>query len=360
MQESDKFVLEQRAHKVVFGDRVQDVLARELEAIGFRRYMLVTTPGLDAIYERLIGHLDDATFVEQWLAQRFTEVVPHVPETVVEKAILVARECRADGIVAFGGGSALDTAKAIANRIEVPILAIPTNFSGSEVTPNFGLSSDGFKHTIINAAVQPRTVIYDPSLLATLPNNVAVTSGINAVAHAVEALYAPHANPLTIGLAETGVRRMVDALRTRNFAIGEEWESGAFIGSWLCGEVMAQVGMGLHHRICHVLGGTFGLSHADVHTVVLPYSIAFNYEAAPVLRRLNDLFPGDSVAGGLAKFSVDLGAPTSLQEVGLKEEQIAQTAELALRTPVANPRNVTASDIEKIVRSAFEDTLHKR
>ncbi|MBP0594909.1 iron-containing alcohol dehydrogenase [Paraburkholderia sp. LEh10] len=347
---SGSFVLEQRSHRVVFGRPISDVLTTELAALGFERILLVTTPGNETLLQGLIVRSMPGISL-----YTFTEVVPHVPEHVVEKGIRFAEEIRADGIIAFGGGSSLDTAKAISHKIGVSILAIPTNFSGSEVTPNFGISSDGFKRGVFDNAVLPRTVIYDPSLLNTLPDSVAVCSGINAVAHAVEAMYAPEANPLTVSLAETGIRKMIAGLRKRDNK--EAWTIDAFTGSWLCGEVLSQVGMGLHHRICHVLGGSFGLPHAEVHTIVLPYSIAFNFDHTPVLKSLTDLFPNQTLWAGMAAFSTSLGAPASLKDVGFSKDGIEEAVQLAMRGAIANPREVGEADIRSIIQQAFAGEL---
>jgi len=348
------FSLDLRAHRIVSGSRIAEVLVRELQAEKIGRFMLVSAPELALEFEKLAG-----AAALRARAGTFTDVIPHVPEHSVVRAASDARECGADGLLVFGGGSALDTAKAVSDRLALPIIAIPTNFSGSEVTWNFGLTVDGVKQTVRNPAVLPRRVIYDPALLASLPKRIAICSGINAVAHAVEGLYAPQANPLTRALAETGVRQMIAGLR--EFCTHDKPSAKAaaacFTGSWLCGEVLSQVGMGFHHRICHVLGGTFGLPHAEVHTVLLPYSIAWNYEHVPALAALSDLFLGQSLARGLAEFSVLHGAPRSLEAIGLASVQIPNAAALALATPVDNPRPVTVADIESILAQAFAGDL---
>lgn len=344
------FSLELRAHRIVSGAPVAEVLADELTTLDMRRCMLVTTPNLSSHFDAMS---DDATI--RACAARFTGVIPHVPEPSVMQAVDTARACAADGLLVFGGGSALDTAKAVSDRTGLPILAIPTNFSGSEVTWNFGLTVNGVKQTVRNPAVLPRTVIYDPALLMTLPASVAMCSGINAIAHAIEALYAPQANPLTHALAETGIRKMIDGLR-RFCANGERTTDAAsdcLTGSWLCGEVLSQVGMGFHHRICHVLGGTFGLPHAEVHTVLLPYSVAWNYGHVPALAALSDVFGQQPFARALAEFSAAHGAPRSLEALGFSSGQIHQAAALASSTPIANPHPISASDIEAILAHAF-------
>jgi maleylacetate reductase len=348
------FAFDLRGHRIVWSTPLADVLADELEAAGIQRFLLVSSGALAQRFDAVAG---DAA--QRFAAGRFTDVVSHVPEASVIKAIDAARNCEVDGLLVFGGGSSLDTAKAVSYRLGLPIIAVPTNFSGSEVTWNFGLTANGVKQTVRNPAVLPKAVIYDHSLLGSLPLNVAICSGINAVAHAIEALYAPQANPFTQSLAETGIRKMIAGLKER--VASPDLSSRAarlcLTGSWLCGEVLSQVGMGLHHRICHVLGGTLGLPHAQAHTVLLPYSVEWNFDYAAALAPLADLFPERSFASGLVEFSVRHGAPASLRELGLTIEQIPAVVRLVLETPVANPRPVDITGVHALLSRAYAGDL---
>jgi maleylacetate reductase len=353
---SSPFKVELREHRVVFGAPMADVLAAELEALNISRFVLVSSPNLAKRFDKLAG-----SAAKQRLAAQFTGVVPHVPAHTVAQATAVARESKADGLVAFGGGTAIDTAKGVANELGLPILAIPTNFSGSEVTWVFGVTADGVKVPKYNRNVLPRAVIYDPSMLLTLPKGVVVCSGINAIAHAVEALYSPQINPLTQALAETGIRKMIGGLKGLLADVDEGAREQAaaqcFSGAWLCGEALSQVGMGIHHRISHLLGGTYGLPHSDAHTVMLPYSIALNVGHVPALAALSDLFPGKPLALGLAEFAIAHGAPRSLEALGFSSNDIADAAALVLRTPVANPRPIAIGDVEAMLRHAHAGDL---
>jgi maleylacetate reductase len=350
------FKVELREHRVVFGAPVADVLAAELEALNIGRFVLISSPNLATRFDTLAGGA-----AKQRRVAQFTGVVPHVPAHTIAEAVAVARDSNADGLVAFGGGTAIDTAKGVANELGLPIIAIPTNFSGSEVTWVFGVTSDGVKHPTYNHNVLPRAVIYDPSMLLTLPKNVVVCSGINAIAHAVEALYSPQINPLTQALSETGIRKMVGGLKglLADADKGARTQAAAecFSGAWLCGEALSQVGMGIHHRISHLLGGTYGLPHSDAHTVMLPYSIAWNVGHVPALAALSDLFPGKPLALGLAEFAIAHGAPHSLGALGFPAQSIEDAAALALRTPVANPRPIAIGDVEAMLRHAHAGDL---
>jgi|SRR5579872_291451 len=342
-----RFEITQRSHRVIFGEGLNEALRREVANGTLGPYALIATAGMARRFESLT-----TAEVQKSRVGTFSGAVPHVPEEVARCALDRVRTCGAEYLVAFGGGSSLDTAKAVSHWLHLPILAIPTNFSGSEVTWNFGMTRHGVKRTVLDPDVLPKIVIYDPALLSTLTLQAAACSGVNAIAHAIEGLYAPNANPLTAAAALAGIRALVSGLLDRSSG-GPDADARCFAGSWLCAEVLSQVGMGLHHRICHVLGGTFGLPHAATHTVMLPYSIDFNYDWAPALAALSDLFCGCSLAAGLAKFSRHMGAPSSLSELGLPEGELAHVAKLTLATPLSNPRPVTVADVQHILARAF-------
>jgi maleylacetate reductase len=342
------FAINQRAHRVRFGVLFEEVLDDELGRLGVERYFLITGQrGAARFHEGADGRVSTPC------AGAFSESVAHVPQDVARRAAEALRLSGADGVVAFGGGAAFDTAKAASREAGTPILAIPTTFSGSEVTSTHGLTVDGVKRSVADPSVLPKTVIYDPRLPETLSQSVAVCSGVNAIAHAVEALYAAEANPMTAAIAEAGVRKLVAGLEKRSRPVRGDADADCFAGSWLCGEALAQVGMALHHRISHVLGGTFNLPHAEAHTVVLPYSIAFNRSHAPGLAVLDGLFGGRSLAAGLSEFSGRLGAPRTLRELGFRQEDIAKAARLALSAPLQNPRPASEEDIAGIISQAF-------
>jgi maleylacetate reductase len=343
----DRFEITQRSHSVIFGERVNDVLRAQIASGTLGPYALIATAGMARRFEGLTS--------KDVLASRagtFSGAVPHLPEEVARCAVDTVRTSGARHILAFGGGSSLDTAKAVTHRLRIPIIAVPTNFSGSEVTWNFGVTSNGVQQTVLDPDVLPKTVIYDPALLSTLLPHEAACSGMNAIAHAIEGLYSINANPLTGAAALAGIRGLVSGLLARHGGAPHA-DARCFAGSWLCAEVLSQVGMGLHHRICHVLGGTFGLPHADTHAVVLPHSIDFNYDCAPRLAPLWDLFDRQSLAAGLCAFSRRLGVPRSLFDLGLPETELTRAATLTLATQFNNPRPVTVADVQAILANAF-------
>jgi maleylacetate reductase len=294
------------------------------------------------------------------LGDRTAGVLPearmHVPIEVATRARDLAAQLGADGCVAVGGGSAVGLGKAIALEHGLPVIAVPTTYAGSEMTPVWGLTEAGAKRTGRDIRVLPKSVIYDPEMTLTLPAQMSATSGINAIAHAVEGLYAPDATPIISLMAEEGARALAAAI-PRVVADGSDVEARgeAQYGAWLCGAVLAATTMSLHHKLCHTLGGTLDLPHAPTHTVVLPHALAYNQPAAPeaVAAVSRALGGADDPARELWELAGRLGAPRSLAELGMKEVDIPRIAELAVANPYANPRPVTRDGVEALLRTAW-------
>jgi maleylacetate reductase len=259
----------------------------------------------------------------------------------------IVRVQNIDGTIAIGGGSAIGLGKAIALRTDCPQLCIPTTYAGSEMTNILGETADGAKTTKRDAKIQPETVIYDPELARSLPTALAATSGMNAIAHAIEALYARDGNPVVSLMAEEGIRALAHALPRHDHA-------EALYGAWLCGTVLGVAGMALHHKLCHVLGGSFNLPHADTHTVILPHATAYNEVAAPVaMARAAHALKASSAAQGLYDLALALHAPTSLKQLGLHEADLDRAADLAIAAPYWNPRPIERDGIRKLLDDAF-------
>jgi maleylacetate reductase len=279
-----------------------------------------------------------------------------VPVEVARRARELADELGADGCVAVGGGSAVGLGKAIALEHDLPIIAVPTTYAGSEMTPVWGLTEGGEKRTGRDVRVLPRSVLYDPEMTLSLPAQMSATSGMNAIAHAVEGLYAPDATPIISLMAEEGARALVAAL-PGVVADGSDIDARAEAqyGAWLCGAVLAATTMSLHHKLCHTLGGTLDLPHAQTHTVVLPHALAFNQPAAPqAVAALSRALGGvRDPARELWELAGRLGAPRSLAELGMAEADIPRIADLAVAKPYANPRPVTRDGVESLLRAAW-------
>jgi maleylacetate reductase len=280
----------------------------------------------------------------------------HVPTATVSEACAAARDRGADGCVAVGGGSTIGLAKALALRHGLPIVAVPTTYAGSEMTPIWGLTENGVKRTGRDRAVLPRVVIYDPDLTLTLPVSLSVASGLNAVAHAMEGLYAPDASPIVSLMAEEGVRAMVEALPSIvDRPQDPDARAEALYAAWLCGAVLGATTMSLHHKLCHVLGGSFDLPHAEVHAVMLPHILAFNASAAPVMAAAMGRALGAprDPARALWELGRNLGAPPSLAHIGMPEAALAPARRQVIADPYANPRPVTAEAVDALLRAAY-------
>jgi maleylacetate reductase len=344
------FTYEALPMRVVFGAGSLARLPDEVEALGLSRVLVLCSPEqketgqrvADALGERCAGVLAEARM--------------HVPVEVARRARDLATELGADGCVAVGGGSAVGLGKAIALEHDLPVIAVPTTYAGSEMTPVWGLTKGGEKRTGRDLRVLPRSVLYDADLTLTLPAGMSVTSGFNAIAHAVEGLYAPDATPIISLMAEDGTRALVGAL-PRIVTNGSDRESRAEAqyGAWLCGAVLAATTMSLHHKLCHTLGGTLDLPHAQTHTVVLPHALAYNAPAAPeAVAALSRALGGvPDPARAVWELAGRLGAPRSLAELGMAEDDIPRIADLAVANPYANPRPVTRDGVEALLHAAW-------
>ena len=335
--------------RVVFGAGTLEHLEREIEMLGSSRALVLCTP----------QQRDQAQVVADRLKTRcvgiFDRAVMHVPIETAREAREQARALKADCAVAVGGGSTTGLGKAIALESSLPILAIPTTYAGSEMTPIYGLTEGGMKKTGRDARVLPRTVIYDVNLTLSLPPALSATSGMNAIAHAVEALYAQDANPIMSLLAQEGIRALSSGLPgvVKN-PQDIEARSQCLYGAWLCGAVLGSVGMALHHKLCHTLGGTFNLPHAETHTVVLPHAVAYNRAAAPdAMRAAARAIGADDAAQGLYALARSLGAPLALKDIGMREADLDRAAQLATESPYYNPRPVEYGAIRQLLDDAY-------
>ncbi|WP_322057953.1 maleylacetate reductase [Paraburkholderia sp. J63] len=344
------FVHETRAARVVFGPGSRHQLLQELENLGVRRALVLTTPEQTGIGEQVAGILGARS------AGVHGKAVMHVPLDVAREAIETARRLGADGCVAIGGGSTIGLAKAIALESSLPIIALPTTYAGSEMTPLYGVTDGGLKKTGRDWRVMPRSVIYDPELTLTLPVPLSVTSGMNAIAHAAEGLYGRDGNPVYSLMAEEGIRALASALpRLRETPSGLDARSDAQYGAWLCGTVLGNVQMGLHHKLCHTLGGSFNLPHAEVHTVILPYVLAYNATAAPqAMARIARALGSETAATGLRALGATLGVPGSLRELGMPAQGLDRAADLVVETPYPNPRPIERGTIRELLQRAYE------
>lgn len=336
--------------RVLFGtDHAADYLAQEVHRLNAQRIMLIASRRAQATAVQLTQNLP--------VVVNFDRVVMHVPLHVAREAQSKAVDYNVDLLVCVGGGSATGLAKAIALETGLPIIAVPTTYSGSEATNVWGLTDQQRKTTGVDDSVLPTTVIYDATLTATLPTELAVASGLNAVAHCIDAMWGPRADPINQALAAEGLTALVTGLGgAPNGAFEPTSREHLLLGTYLSGVAFASAGSGLHHKLCHVLGGTFDLPHAQTHATLLPYVVAFNIDAAPEAQaRLRQSFNADDGFETLQSLYRHLSAAKRLAGYGFRAEDVPAAVELTLPTvPANNPRPVTKENLSQLLHAALE------
>ena len=336
--------------RVVFGFGTIGRVPDEVSALGCRRAFVLSAPHhkntaairiLDALGGHAVGLSTDAAM--------------HTPVEVTDRVMQQLGAAGADCLVAIGGGSTTGLSKALALRTDLPQIVVPTTYAGSEATPVLGQTEQGRKTIIRSPKVLPEVVVYDVELTLGLPPHLSVVSGMNAIAHAVEALYAKDSNPITSALAEQGIAALSHALPlivadTQDRAA----RANALFGAWACGNCLGTVGMSLHHKLCHTLGGSFNLPHAELHTVILPHAAAFNSAAAPeALGRVARALGVDHAAQGLFDLASTLGAPISLRALGMAESDLDKATDIAVSAPYWNPRPIERDAIRALIGDAY-------
>jgi maleylacetate reductase len=348
-----EFTYTTQASRVVFGAGSMKMIQQEVETLGARRAIVLCTPEQKAQAEVVSGLLGPSS------AGVFDGAQMHVPIENARRAREHAREVGADCAVAIGGGSTIGLGKAIALESSLPIIAIPTTYAGSEMTPIYGITENGLKKTGRDARVVPKTVLYDPELTMGLPVKMSIVSGLNAIAHAAEGLYAQDGNPVMSLMAEEGIRSLANGLKGVNAnAKDKRARSECLYGAWLCGMVLGNVGMALHHKLCHTLGGTFNLPHAETHAIVLPHALAYNsVVASDAMERIARALNVASAPEGLYRLNRELGVPQGLREIGLKESDLDRACEVALSNPYWNPRAVEEKPLRALLQRAWEGAI---
>lgn len=343
------FVYNAPAMRVVFGAGSVAELAKEVDRLGAKRALLLATPGRTAMVKSVADPLGSR------VAGVFDRVVMHTPLELAEEARRLAASVQADCCVVVGGGSTIGFGKAIALTSALPLLAVPTTYSGSEMTTIWGISAGGAKKTGRDPKVLPKTVIYDPALTLDLPPHVSAASGMNAMAHCVEALYAHDGNPIVSMMAEEGIRALASALpRVMENPKDIDARSDALYGAWLAGCTISTTSIALHHKLCHVLGGSFNLPHAETHSIVLPHAVRYNESAAEAMRRIERALGKRDAAAAIYDLEKELRLPLRLADIGMKEQDLERAARIAADTPYPNPRKVEYAPVLELLRHAYE------
>jgi alcohol dehydrogenase class IV len=342
------FTYEALPSRVIFGHGTTALLREEAARIGIKRGLVITTPEQEST-----GQL-----ARQWLGDRFAacfaQARMHTPMATTEIALEFAACANADGLIAIGGGSTVGLSKALSQRTGLPQIAVPTTYAGSEMTPILGETKDGVKVTRRDREILPDVVVYDIDLTLDLPVRMSAVSGLNAMAHAVEALYAPDANPIISMMAEAGLAALARALPKIVDQPGDRGaRADALYGAWLCGACLGAVGMSLHHKLCHVLGGSFDLPHAETHAVILPHAAAYNAGATEAMDIVARAIGSESAPDGLFALGRRLGIPASLAALGLPEGGIDKAADLAVQNSYPNPRPIERAGVRELIARAW-------
>ncbi|MFL5015131.1 MAG: maleylacetate reductase [Rhizobium sp.] len=343
------FVYNGQPARVIFGSGTLALLPAEVDRLGLKRVLVLATPPQAGDAEKLSALLGASS------VGVYSRATMHTPVDVTEDAMRVVADKKVDGLIAVGGGSTTGLAKAIALRTDLPQIVAPTTYAGSEMTPILGETKDGQKVTQSSPKILPEVVIYDVDLTLTLPVGMSGTSGMNAIAHAIEALYAKERNPVVSLMALEAIRAMARSLPLiHDDPSDHAARSDALYGAWLCGICLGSVGMALHHKLCHTLGGSFDLPHAETHTVVLPHALAYNAPAIPeVIEKLRDVLGHQDPAVALFELAGRIGAPRSLREIGMPEHGVGVAAERALANPYWNPQPLERDGIRALIARAF-------
>ncbi len=335
--------------RVIFGDGTLGQLKEELAHLDCKSAMVITTAFQKDLGQNILSTLGELGAV------LYTNAQMHTPVDTTNEAMALVSKNAVDCFIPVGGGSTIGLSKALALRTNLPQIAIPTTYAGSEMTPILGQTEKGLKTTLRDMKVLPDSVIYDVSLTMSLPQTMSGLSGINAIAHAVEALYAEDKNPIISMKATEGIRALYSALSKIMIDPADRGaRSDALYGAWLCASCLGSVGMALHHKLCHTVGGTFNLPHAETHAIILPHAIAYNYHTArDAMHKLCDALGSDQPYNALYNLTKSIGAPISLKALGMPESGIQQATDLAMKNQYYNPRPLEADAIKTLLAKAW-------
>lgn len=330
------------------GNLIADVRG-DVKRLGALEILLIASGSAAAAADELHASLP--------IAHRIERARQHVPVEDADEARAAAAAARADLILCIGGGSAIGLGKAVALTTHAPIIAVPTTYAGSEATNIWGVTEDGVKITGADDAVLPHSVVYDVELVRDLPTELAIASGMNALAHCIDSCWAPGANPLNRLSAGEAMRALAAGMvqLAEGHAERSEGSQQLQYGAYLAATAFASAGSGLHHKICHVLGGAFGLPHAQTHAVLLPYVLAFNLPAAPEAgERIAQALGAADPVQGLERLRTRTRAPQALRDHGLREKDLSRAAELVFGVvPASNPRAMTLLEAEQLISAAW-------
>jgi alcohol dehydrogenase class IV len=350
----DSFEYTANPSRVIFGSGSIKKLPNEIKRLGLKSPLFLSTPQQISQAEDIQNIVTDASIHSAGI---YTKATMHTPSHVTEDAMSFMKTKDADCIVSIGGGSTTGLGKAISIRTGLPHICVPTTYAGSEMTPILGETQDGKKTTRSDPKILPVTVIYDVDFTMTLPPSLSATSGVNAIAHAVESLYAKNTNPIISLFALDGTKALAESLpEIIDNPTSLPAREKAQYGAWLCGVCLGTSAMALHHKLCHTLGGSFNLPHAETHTIVLPHALSYNAPAIPkVMEQLATALPGSDgdATKGLNLLLEKLKVKRALKDFGMKEEDVDKATDIAMSAQYPNPRALEKEAIRELIRRAW-------
>jgi len=348
MKTLETFTYNGQPSRVIFGAATSALIVDEIERLRASRILVLSTAGQEGEARKL------ASMIGEKVVGVYPGAVMHTPVAATEEGVRLTMALQVDCLVALGGGSTTGLSKAIALRTDVNQIIVPTTYAGSEMTPIVGETRGGEKVTQSSPRILPEVVIYDVDLTMSLPAGVSGTSGINAIAHAVEALYARERNPVISMLAIEGIEALYGALPViagNPSSVDGRWN--ALYGAWLSGICLGSVGMALHHKLCHILGGTLGLPHAETHAIILPHALAYNAPSVPeAMAKLRKALRTDDPPMAFFELSGRVGAKRALSDIGMAVSDIEVAVEQAFERPYWNPQPLQKSAIRDLLSLA--------
>jgi alcohol dehydrogenase class IV len=337
------------AQRVVLGAGAVATLVDEVDRSTSGGIFLIATRSAKAAADAAAVDLGDR------VTARWDRPVVHTPVEITSQALARLGTSGAQCILAIGGGSAVGLSKALSARTGLPQIVVPTTYAGSEVTPVVGETTDGVKSTRRDPALLPGTVVYDPELTVSMPAGLTLTSAMNALAHAVEALWSPDATALSDGLATESARGILAGLPVALQKPADVVARGRLQESaWLAGLCLAQTTMGLHHQLAHALGGQFDLPHAELHTLLLPHVMAFNLPFAPAAAdRLERLVGGGDPIDVVRTLAASYEGPHTLRELGVAREGLPEVVDRVVGSPYPSPRPLDRESVLALLEAAW-------
>jgi maleylacetate reductase len=357
------------AQEIIFAPGSARQVGQAAERRGWRNLMLCANRSMQSN-----GTIDSIkSSLGERLVAVYDRVQPHVQDIQFHEVLATTREKSVDAVIGLGGGSSLGMAKAVGFESHLPIIAIPTTYAGSEMTSVYGITHTDEdpprKVTVSDPGVTPKLVLYDPELTLALPPALTASTGINALAHCMEALYSKTRTPISTAAAVHGVRHIIGAL-LNCYLDGKDLEARTqmLLGSHLAGFSLASASMGLHHGLCHVLGGTANVPHGIANAIILPHAIRFNADATATqlipaaeaigvpVNRVNPMVVVEALVQKIFYLIGKMTLPQRLRDAGVAESDLSRLAQIAFqnRTVQNNPNPITEpAQIETLLREAW-------